>query len=178
MSLRHFLPQLWKPLLFVVCLGHVLLLYLSFNNFPSVLSSLSPTPPPSPFLFLSCLENPPPHFSPAIGYLSSFLPNQIIEGNSSTDGCYKGSTNMRETFWAAPVSLIYFGKGWDCSGRSSRFTSVVSENRSYCGLAAEAGFEVRMLTAMVGTAVGPSWWPAPPLPSFFCVVGRQYPHSQ
>jgi hypothetical protein len=74
-----------KSLLLGVFPGHMLLLHLPSNNSPSVLlpHSLSP-PTPLTLLFLSCLENLPPHFCPVIGYVSSLLANQIIKGNSST----------------------------------------------------------------------------------------------
>ena len=71
-------------LLFAVFPCHALLLHLPSNNSPSV-PLRSPLPAtPLPLLFLSCLENPPPHFCQAISYLSSLLDNQIIKRNFST----------------------------------------------------------------------------------------------
>ena len=56
---------------------------LQFLSLCPLLSTIFSNPTP-PLLFLSCPENPPPHFHPVIGYLSSLLANQIIKGNSSS----------------------------------------------------------------------------------------------
>lgn len=83
MPIYHIFPQLRNP-----C-------YLEFLQAIRFCTIFLPTSLPLPssvccflqlFLFLSCLENLPPHLRPTIGYSSPLLANQITKGNSSIGG--------------------------------------------------------------------------------------------